>query len=170
MNMKTTLPLALVLLAACAPAVRSESPEAASIRAKIAAIPLAEKVNISNAEWVKVLTAEQYNILRESGTEPPFRNEYWNNHEKGIFVCRACGNPLFDSQTKFESGTGWPSFYAPLAPDRVDVSKDNTLGMTRDEVSCARCGGHLGHVFDDGPAPTHLRYCLDSASIKLEKK
>lgn len=168
--MKTPLLMALLLLAACAPRAHSDDPQAVTIRKKLQSIPMSEKVNLTNAEWKKILTPEQYHVLRESGTERPFANAYFDNHDKGVFVCAACGNPLFDSSTKFDSGTGWPSFYAPIAKDHIHVSTDNSYGMTRDEVSCARCGGHLGHVFDDGPAPTHLRYCIDSAALKLEKK
>src|SRR5437867_2594334 len=116
-----------------------------------------DKVMKTDEEWRKILTPEQYRILREKGTERAFTGEYWNNHDKGVFKCAACGNELFSSETKFESGTGWPSFYAPIAPEKVETAKDNSHFMQRNEVVCARCGGHLGHVFDDGPAPTHQR-------------
>ena len=127
-------------------------------------------INKSEEQWRKELTPEQYHILREKGTEAPYTGEYAANKDKGIYRCSACGNPLFSSDTKFESGTGWPSFYQPMDKDSLEEETDNALGMRRTEVLCAKCGGHLGHVFDDGPKPTGLRYCMNSASLKLEKK
>jgi peptide-methionine (R)-S-oxide reductase len=125
---------------------------------------------VSNAEWKKRLTPEQYYILREKGTERAFSGKYWDHHEQGVYHCAACDLPLFDSKTKFESGSGWPSFYQPLTKTSVELEKDSSFGMIRDEVVCHRCGGHLGHVFEDGPAPTGLRYCLNSEALSFHKK
>ncbi len=128
---------------------------------------MGDKIVKTDSEWKKTLTPEQYNVLREEGTERPFTGAYWDNHEKGKYVCAACGLELFVSDTKFDSGTGWPSFYQPIYPENVGETKDNSFGMVRTEVHCPRCGGHLGHVFDDGPKPTGLRYCINSVSIKF---
>ncbi|GAA4015961.1 hypothetical protein GCM10022408_31730 [Hymenobacter fastidiosus] len=124
----------------------------------------------TDAEWRRQLTPEQYFILRQQGTERPFANKYHDNHAKGSYYCAADHNLLFSSETKFESGTGWPSFWAPAAAGSLKVTADGTLGMSRDEIVCAQCGGHLGHVFDDGPKPTGQRYCMDSDAMIFEKQ
>ncbi|BBM69739.1 peptide-methionine (R)-S-oxide reductase MsrB [Rhodothermus marinus] len=127
-----------------------------------------QKITRTEEEWRRLLTPEQYRILREHGTEPAFTGAYWNHKEPGMYRCAGCGLPLFSSEAKYDSGTGWPSFYAPIDPAHVETSDDYSLGMHRIEVHCAACGGHLGHVFPDGPPPTGLRYCINSAALVFE--
>jgi len=129
-----------------------------------------DKVTKTDEQWKQELTPEQYRVLRHKGTERAFTGALWNNHESGVYRCAGCGLELFNSDTKFESGTGWPSFFQPLDPTHVGTEVDNSLFSRRTEVHCARCGGHLGHVFEDGPKPTGLRYSMNSAALKFEQK
>ncbi|HZD42255.1 MAG TPA: peptide-methionine (R)-S-oxide reductase MsrB [Terriglobales bacterium] len=128
-----------------------------------------EKIKKTDEEWKKELTPERYHVCREKGTETAFTGKYWDCHDKGIYCCACCGHELFSSETKFESGTGWPSFTAPIGKDNVATAQDDSYFMRRTEVLCARCDAHLGHVFDDGPAPMNQRYCINSVSLILDK-
>ena len=131
---------------------------------------MSDAVKKSDEEWQRELTPEQYHVLREKGTERPFTGKYWDTTDEGVYVCAACGTPLFTSDTKFDSHCGWPSFYDAMDKSKVEFHEDTTYGMRRTEVTCRTCGGHLGHIFDDGPAPTGQRYCINSASLDLKKK
>ncbi|MBW8870183.1 MAG: peptide-methionine (R)-S-oxide reductase MsrB [Acidobacteriales bacterium] len=130
---------------------------------------MTEKIKKSEAEWQKDLTPEQFQVMRKAGTEPAFTGKYYKTKDAGTYVCAGCGQPLFNSETKYESGTGWPSFYKPIEEGAVEEHSDDAYGMRRTEVRCAKCEAHLGHVFPDGPKPTGMRYCMNSAALDLKK-
>jgi peptide-methionine (R)-S-oxide reductase len=142
---------------------------APALEAKKKEFPVDQKITKSETEWKKELPPEAFHVLREKGTEAAFTGAYWNNHEQGMYRCKACGLALFSSKEKFDSGTGWPSYWKPVKEENVEERSDTSWGMRRTEIECARCGGHLGHVFPDGPKPTGLRYCVNSASLTFEK-
>ena len=128
------------------------------------------KVNKTDREWQRELSPEEFRITRQKGTEPAFTGQYWNSRADGVYKCRCCGTPLFSSDTKYDSGSGWPSFFRPIDQSNIDEHSDQSHGMTRTEITCHVCDAHLGHVFEDGPQPTGLRYCINSASLKLQTK
>ncbi len=169
------LPVIAMSFIACMQAKKTDinSSEKQAVSVQQEALSLTDtslkKVEKSDAEWKKILTANQYYILRKKGTERPFQNEFNDNHKKGHYFCAGCKLPLFSSDTKFNSGTGWPSFYAPINNNRVKEVVDKSLGMVRGEIICARCEGHLGHLFDDGPNPTGLRYCMNSGAMLFKE-
>lgn len=163
--------LAFALACRADPAAPAEADQGAEEEPHYRADPLPERdgrVQLSDAEWKERLTAPEYRVLRDKGTERAFTGAFWDDHRDGTYVCAGCGQPLFTSETKFDSRTGWPSFWQPVDGEAVVTEQDTMLGMVRTEIVCSRCGGHLGHVFEDGPRPTGLRYCVNSASLQLE--
>ncbi len=166
--------ISICLLLACNESGKNTASLPQAVNSNMKKIPVdanwTTTVEKTDAEWKKELTADQYYITRQQGTERPFTSEYTDNHESGLYFCVCCHNPLFSSTTKFNSGTGWPSFFQPYSSKSVNATVDNSDGMERTEISCKRCHAHLGHVFDDGPAPTGLRYCMDGVALVFQKQ
>jgi peptide-methionine (R)-S-oxide reductase len=184
LRMRYMILLFVLCACACTPKQQTNAASSASTSSATAPVPAANdsivpaayddagklvKTTKPDDAWKAMLTAKEFNVLRQEGTEYAFSGDLWNHHEKGIYTCRGCHLPLFRSETKFDSGTGWPSFYQPIDPKHITENRDESHGMTRVEVECARCGGHQGHVFDDGPRPTGLRYCINSVSLDFVK-
>jgi peptide-methionine (R)-S-oxide reductase len=168
----TSLGLAFAVLfgAACAVPAAGDGEPASQEKPEMAQPAVDYEVTKSDEEWERELTAEEYRILRQQGTERAFTGDLWDHHEDGVYVCAGCGQEVFDSATKFDSGTGWPSYYESISESAVGTHSDRSWGMRRTEVHCSRCGGHLGHVFPDGPRPTGLRYCINSASLDFKPR
>jgi len=174
--MRTTWFIPLIFIAAVGMACGGNPPQKLAGTSKVKIYDpttkettMVDKVAKSEEEWKKELSAEEYRIARQAGTERAFANAYWDNHEKGMYHCKCCGTALFASDTKFDSGTGWPSFFSAVSKDNVTLISDRSLGMERIEVRCAKCDAHLGHLFDDGPQPTGQRYCMNSASMQFKQ-
>ncbi len=170
MRILLRLSLCLFLLFGCSSGSDARAQDSAEHPDRFSDPPVGERLQLSEAEWRRRLTAEEFHVLREQGTEAAFTGRFHDHHDHGTYRCAGCGAPLFSSSHKFESGTGWPSFFRPIADRRVATEVDRAYGITRTEVHCARCGGHLGHVFEDGPAPTGLRYCINSVSLDFEPR
>lgn len=169
-NPRALVALALAGTFGAALWLQNEPLTQAQARARSSALTHKYKVVKTDAQWQHQLAPQAFNVLRHAGTEAPYSGALWDNHARGIYKCAGCGQELFSSNAKFESGTGWPSFFQPIRQEAVEKRADNSLFETRTEVVCSRCGGHLGHVFDDGPKPTGLRFCMNSAALTFEKK